>query len=570
MPAAIWLGGLVLPLVIYAARALGYLLDPSVPYDTEHTYLPLARQLIDNASALWSNPDSLKSAPGTYVYMALLGADLEQIKMWNLVMALSVVVMLFDIARRAAGPAAAAATAWLLALSPALIRLSVYPMVEPPSLFLLTLWLWTTAFAIDSRRPLVPIVVAALALAAATLTRATLMYWIPALVLLSLSALVVPSIRAMHIPWGRLAAIHLIALAGVGAYIAKNAIEFDKPAIATGSGAALYFGNLPLTHGQEPPFFGLQHDDGFITIDSTHLSIKGDERLTNAAKTIIRTSSFQDLATLYVQKAGSILFFSKSELHNYADRMWRIALIILAVAGTWMGRRRPMILLTGLLAIYMWAVHVPALYNPRYSIVALDIELTLLAGIGLGLACMHSHRWRILFALLLIATTGAVIGAAHQRHSSAVMANFDATPLPTILMAKPEKVQTTGFSDDPFRKLSTLKDEVVKIEWNDEFPEADGFTLLHLQIKELRGECTKAWMSYTNATGTKRDVFFRIQSLKNGQDFTRGLLHIFSPGPGKQLTLALQCSKGAQIQFGTMGLYVGSSGLHYLKLQSTQ
>lgn len=117
-------------------------------------------------------------------------------------------------------------------------------------------------------------------------------------------------------------------------------------------------------------------------------------------------------------------------------------------------------------------------------------------------------------------------------------------------------MQTTGFSDDPFRKLSTLKDEVVKIEWNDEFPEADGFTLLHLQITGFAG-MRKAWMSYTNATGTKRDVFFRIQSLKNGGTSPWPSAYL---QPDRQTTDALLQWQGAQIQFGTMGLYVGSSG----------
>lgn len=565
---SIWLWGLVLPLILYAARASQVLLDPYLPYDTEHTYLPLARMLLENPGALWSNPLSLKSAPGTYVYMALAGAHVSTIKMLNLVMALSVVVMLFDAARRTAGPIAAAAAAWLLAVSPSLMSLSVYPMVEPPSLFLLTLWLWATAWCMDSKRPFLPVVLAGLALTAATLTRATLMYWIPAIALLSLVALVVPALKAMPIPWKRIAAIHLLALLGVGAYMAKNGAEFNKPAIATGSGAALYFGNLPLTLGEEPPFVGLQHDDGFVTIDATHLSILGDQRLTDTARFIVQQMPLPELASFYLHKAGSILFFSKSDLSSYNDRVWRIGLIVLAAAGLWFGRKRPMVQLTGLLTLYMLAVHVPALYNPRYSIVALDIELTLLAGIGIGLIWQQARRWRVIFSIIVMMITGMLIGAAHQRYSSAIMANFDAQPLRALFLARPESVRTSGFSSDPFKSAATITDNVLKIEWNDEFPETDGFSLLHLNIKELRGECTKAWMTYTNAQGQHREQFMRINSLRNGQDFTRGLLHVFSPGPGKQLTLALQCSKGAQIHLGSMGLYVGAPGLYYRKLQS--
>ena len=567
VPAKFWLWGLILPLIVYAARALLVLLDPHVSYDTEYTYLPLARKLIANAGSVFSSVDALRTAPGTYVYMALAGADIPSIKMWNLVGALSVVVMLFDTARRTAGPVAGAIAAWLLALSPLLIELSVYPMVEPPSLFLLTLWIWATAWAIDSKRPIFPILLAGLALSAATLTRATTMYWIPAIALLCAMAYFVPRLKAMHVPWARIATIHLIALLCVGAYIARNAVEFGKPAIATGSGAALYFGNLQLSHGQEPPFVGLQHDEWSVLHGApSHLSIEGDQRLNEAVRTIVGSTSLQDLASFYVRKAGTILFFSKSHLKNYSDRLWRILLIGLAVAGLWMGRSKPMVKFTGLLLLYMVAVHIPVLYNPRYSIVALDIELTLLAGIGVGLAWQHMQRWRVIAVLAFTVLAAAIAGAAHQRYSSAYMADFNATPLPLKLMANPNDLHTKGFSGDPFEQLVGFTDEVGKIEWDTQFPEADGFTLLHLKINELHGECTKAWMGYTNAAGVQRHMYMHIQSLKNGQDFTRGLLHIFSPGTGAKLTLAFQCSPGTQVRFGSMGLYTGSSGLHYRAL----
>lgn len=567
IPHSIWLWGLVLPLIIYAARATQVLLDPFLPFDTEHTYLPLARLLIESPGAIWSNPLSLKSAPGTYVYMAMAGANLSTIKMWNLVMALTMVVLMFDTARRSAGLVAAAATAWLLALSPTLIRLSVYPMVEPPSMFLLTLWLWATVWCMESKRAVLPIVLAGLALAAATLTRATLMYWIPAIALLSLFSLAVPRLKAMPIPWKRIAAIHLLALLCVGAYMAKNAIKFDKPAIATGSGAALYFGNLPLTHGQEPPFIGLQHDDGFVTQGISHLSIEGDQRLVDTARFIIHNTSWPDLASLYLQKLGAILFFSKSDMSNYSDRIWRIALLVLAATALWFGRKKPMVQFLGLLTLYMVAVHIPALYNPRYSIVALDIELTLLAGIGIALVSQNARRSRVAIWTLVVMMTGALFGVIHQRYSSAFMANFEATPLHPLIVAKPEKLHTSGFTGDPFTDTASITNGIGTIEWNDDFPEVDAYSLLHLEISSLHGECTKAWMSYTNAQGQHRRQFLRINSLRNGQDFTRGLMHIASPGPGKQLKLALQCSKDAQIQFGSIGLYIGIPGAYYRDLQ---
>lgn len=110
--------GLVLPLLVYAVRALPVLLDPYLPFDTEYTYLPLARRLLENPWLLWKSPDVLQTAPGVFVYMAFAGADLVTLKCWNLALALTTLILLFDAGRRIAGPAAAAAAAWFCAVSP--------------------------------------------------------------------------------------------------------------------------------------------------------------------------------------------------------------------------------------------------------------------------------------------------------------------------------------------------------------------------------------------------------------------------------------------------------------------
>ena len=96
--------GLVLPLLVYAVRALPVLLDPYLPFDTEYTYLPLARRLLENPWLLWKSPDVLQTAPGVFVYMAFAGADLVTLKCWNLALALTTLILLFDAGRRIAGP----------------------------------------------------------------------------------------------------------------------------------------------------------------------------------------------------------------------------------------------------------------------------------------------------------------------------------------------------------------------------------------------------------------------------------------------------------------------------------
>jgi hypothetical protein len=556
--------GLVIPLIIYAARSVPLLLDPNIPFDTTYTYFPLARQLLAEGASFWQDPITLKSAPGIYTYMALADVDLVSLKIIDLMMALSVVTMLSDIAWRIAGNVAAGATAWLIAVSPLILPLSISPMAEPPAFFLLALWLWATTCCLQIgtgqwlRYALV--VFAGIALAAATLTRATTMYWIPAFVLLSVIALLIKGPIKALLPWKRLLAIHLIALLGVGVYMVKNQVDFGKPLIATGAGAALYFGNNVLTYGQEPPFFGLQHDEILITRGVSHLSMDGDHRLSTAAVERITAASFPALAATYINDAGSLLFFSKSHLRNYSDRIWRICLVTLAVIGVWFGRRHPIVIFTGGLALYMWAVHLPALYNPRYSILALDVEFSLLAGIGVAGIWQQTRRKSAILGTLLVMSLGIVVGSAHQRYSSAMQVNFTAMPPPAIQMATPTEVLASGFSTDPFTTLATTTSQLVSLKWTRDFPEVNGLMLVHLGIEKLTAECTKAWVSYTNAAGMNRIDFVRIASLSQGQHFSRGLAHVASPGPGNRLEITLACTQGAQIQLSSLGLYDASFG----------
>lgn len=222
--------GLVVPLIIYAARSVPLLLNPDIRIDTIYTYFPLARQLLADGASFWQDPSSLKSAPGIYTYMALANVDVVTLKIIDLVMALSVVTMLSDIAWRIAGNVAAGATAWLIAVSPLILPLSISPMAEPPAFFLLALWLWATSCCLQMgtgpRRRYGLVVLAGIALTAATLTRATTMYWIPALVLLSVIALLIKGPIKALLPWKRLLIIHLVALLGVGAYMVKKPGQF--------------------------------------------------------------------------------------------------------------------------------------------------------------------------------------------------------------------------------------------------------------------------------------------------------------------------------------------------------
>jgi 4-amino-4-deoxy-L-arabinose transferase and related glycosyltransferases of PMT family len=567
-PTVFW--GLLLPLIVFAARSVRTLTNNDIPFDTKYNYLPFARQILENAHAFWHSETSLRAAPGISVYMALAGADITVIKMLNLALALGTVVLAFRISQRVAGNIAAGTTAWLMALSPLFVNLSILPQVEGLTFFLTTLWLWSTAWCLDRKTAgtglAVAVAIAGFALTALTLTRATLMYWIPAISLFSIAAYLLPSIAGRHIPWLRIALIHCIALACIGAYVARNANEFGKPVIAAGAGAALYFGNLSPTHGQEPPYFGLIHDQGFITKDTDQLTLKGDERLKSVVNTILTDRPFLDTAKLYFEKAGSILFFSKSHLRTYFERIWRILLIVMGLAGAWFGRKQPIVLLVSAVVVYMLAVHIPVLYNQRYSVGALDVELMLLAGIGFGLILQQRRRWYALTTTLILLAASAAMGAWHQRYSQPTMFDTESVPLSLLIESSPDKVKFTGLGADPFVSLAPLTDDIFKMTWTDNFPVIDGYTLFNLKILKLKGECTKAWLSLTDRLNSKRWSETHIKSLRDGQDFNWGMASISSPSAGEKIELSLQCSRGSQIRLQSARLLEGTPGKYFLKI----
>jgi hypothetical protein len=95
-----------------------------------------------------------------------------------------------------------------------------------------------------------------------------------------------------------------------------------------------------------------------------------------------RRHGFAQLASIYAQKLAAFLFVTNAEGNALELRLWRIASLVLASSAScglrdrWLRR-----LLVGIVA-YQVAVHIPVLYNHRYSVGALDLWLTLLAGVA--------------------------------------------------------------------------------------------------------------------------------------------------------------------------------------------
>lgn len=557
------MAGLILPLIINAARATAVLIDPAIPFDTEHTYLPMARQLLEAPLSFWNDPKVLSAAPGASIYMALAGADIATIKSWNMVLALASITLLFDAARRIAGRIAAASAAWLYALSPTLITINVWPMVEPPFLFLVAFWFWACTLILEPNNLKKPahtsIFFAGMALALATLTRATYMYWIPAIVLACGGAYALFPLQ--RVTWRRLIGVHLIALVFVGGYIIWNASKFHTPTIATGAGAALYFGSNPMLRGQEPPFFGLIHDNVTVTDELGHLSIAGDARLREATRIIYTTLPASTLATMYLYKATTLLFFSKSHLLGYIDRLWRVTLLTMAMCGVWLGRRYPAIWVCAGAALYQWAVHIPALYNPRYSISALDTPLTILAAVGIALLWRARLHSQLVSAALVFSAAAAATGAWHQRYSTPSLPLLDLVPHQRLLQAEFSDLSVENMSGNPFEGAgASTPTGRFSLVWARSFPDLDGTTLLELGIEKMSGTCKRVQLIGINQRGEERTAHIRLREWRGIPNFAWGLAYTASHGPLSQLRLDFECTAGSSMSLSHMRLYEASLG----------
>ncbi|WCM94045.1 hypothetical protein M5C99_04745 [Acidovorax sp. NCPPB 2350] len=572
IPWMIW--GLVVPLIVYAAGMVDVLTLAQIPFDSEHTYLPLAQRLLEDAPGVWRDPDFYKVAPGAVVYMALADADPVTIKTMNLAISLAALVLSFDAARRIGGVVAASAAAWLYALPSMLSDTGATLLGESPFIFLVALWLWGTAVAAGphtspraARWRNGAVLLAGLALAAATLTRATYMYWIPfAAVAFSAASLRLqgPSRAAA----ARIAAVHLIAAVLVGAYMVRQNEAFGRPIVATGSGAALYFGSNPVLFGYEPPFFGLGHDASLVTGDQGHLSLEGDQRLVAVTKAMLADLPTGALLKMYVRKLGAILFFSRAHLDRQVmnDRAWRVVLVLLSVLGLWGARRHPLLWMVGGAAAYQCAVHVPVLYNPRYSISALDVLFVLLAAQGAAWLWSRPRRGMAVSCAGLAIAGGIALGNYHQHHSRPLLPDFRYIPPLLLQAAQPSELSVSGWDGDPFAAQASMPTGTATVEWAVGGFQDSLFTMVHLGMPRFEGRCETLRLTHLRSDGAQRSTLVSLEGLRQGQDINWGLIHLMLPGTGSsRLRLEFECDAGTRMQFDGMGFYQASPGRHYLQ-----
>lgn len=536
--------------------------------DAAIVYLPLATKLLENPLTILSEPAAVTVAPGSYFYMALAGAEPARIFIFNIVLAVCSALLIFDLCRRLGGIYAGLAGALLYCTSPLLPHVLIPTLNEPPYLFFTTLWLWSTVLIGDKQDKLWPVLVAGFALLLSILTRAIYFYWLFPAVVTCLLVYVYSKNLDLKKLGVRILAAHLIAAAGAGAYTFYNWQVHDTPMIATGSGGALYFGSNPVTLGYEPPYFNMLHDEWMVTDRvNSHLTPHNDRRLSFVAKQMLKDMPAQDLAELYTNKLGAILFFSQAnmQLNIFNERAFRIFLLALAVAGVFYYRKNLIVVMLFCVFLYVTAVHVPAMYNQRYSIGALDLPLTLLAALGVAQLIRQYSNKKLIAGMFLIIVTGITLGTLHQRYSAPLMPRLDKGISRLALQAPLENLDYQGFSNNPLTAVATTLVKTPSITWKNISNHTRGGTpIISIDVLEIDKGCKKVEFTYSDK---EQNIWYSSMQLKRPKaplTLNFGTLHLNNIDKyNSQLDIKFKCPNNSALKIGAIALYLSQTGLYY-------
>lgn len=574
--------GLLLPL---ALQQWLYRTSPfagQIPFDTENTYLPFARRFLEDFPQLFADPQHLIVGPGSFIYMALFGAVNENVVQGNLLFAGVGLILAFDALRRVCGWVAAAGVGWLVALSPLLPEVMIVALSEPPQLLCLGIWLWCCALICESQQRRWPMLLGGVALLLSILTRATYLYWIAAV-----TGACLLMVWKCQPPLRRIAcqmlAVHLIAGAGSVAYITYNKVVFNFPMVATGSGAALYFGVNPAVNGYEPPYFGLLHDHFHALVDvGDHLSITGDRLLGQMAKAELMDMPPEVLTAMLFQKIGATLFFSQAELTRdegesllFSEgglrdaRTWRVFLVVLCVVALWHYRRAPYLWMLGGILAYQVAIMSLVMYNKRYAIGAVDFPLTFLAGMGIQAIWEARSRVRVAAVCGAVMLLGIVLGHWHQYYSRPLMPDLSLVANRIIASAQPGDLQWSGMDGNPFATAgarTTAQDAMIV--WNRlVFPKLGGIPIVQFHAQSFPAACRSISLDFVRLDGQIKSISMNLNHMKSPQTISIGTLGLdgLEPDSGT-LRIRMACPVGSRLELSDLTIHVINRGLYYRDL----
>jgi hypothetical protein len=364
------------------------------PYDFDaiHTYLPMAKQLLADGPKFFLTERGISVPPFSVVFPALFGAEIGIQRQVNMGLSVLIIGLMFRTGYLLHSITAGVLMAAAYGLSPHFWPYMSTASVEAIYMFLLVATFWS--FAEGWRGARWGYVVGGVFLGLATLTRATVLYFLPVVIV---GAWWLSRRDESRKPfWLGLRNAHAIALAMVAPLIAKNMLLWGVSAVSTGAGIALLNGHHPLTYGFESNYFNFNSDHGLAASDGmTHLDVRANASFAAMANFIIADLPAAFLLKMYALKTSAILFATNREwLMPVTElRGWRVALLGAATLSLFAVRRIPILGYVWLFFAFQVAIHLPALYAHRYTVSAVDLPLAVLAGTGAAFALFNMRWW---------------------------------------------------------------------------------------------------------------------------------------------------------------------------------
>ncbi|HUP90473.1 MAG TPA: hypothetical protein VM100_14035 [Longimicrobiales bacterium] len=391
-----------------------------------HAYIPFAQRLRNDGWDFLRSPDAVHLPVFSYVWPAMFGANLEIQKLVSSVLSAIVLAMLFRSGQLIHSSLAGLLCAAAYAFSPLVWPLAATAGVEPLFLFLTAGWVWALAEGAAGRRW--GFAIAAVAIALGALTRASVLYVLPILVI---TAFLLSRYGSRdQALWRSIARTHAIAIAAVLPLVAVNAYRFGLFAVSTGAGATLFSGLHPLVYGFEQHYFDIIIDLGDVLPPGmSHLDVAGDRLLASVGKFMLLSMSPQFVAQMLMHKLFAFLFVSNREWVEPTIylRSYRILLFVIAIMAFRFIRTNPVLLCVATVMTVHTLLHMPALFSFRYSVLCLEVGLALVAGVGLAWMVHTNQRTRLLSGGIVAVAAGA-IGAWHAAYSQIPSINVYGSP----------------------------------------------------------------------------------------------------------------------------------------------
>lgn len=555
---------LALGLVWHVRAMLDWSMRSPFDFDAKKYYIPYAKRLLEGDWSFLAGQEGLHIPPFSFVFPALFGADLAVQKQVGIGLSALVVLMLFRIGLLLHSRYAGLAAAMLYALSPVPLPFMSTGSVEPLFVFLLMAWAWGMAEGVSADRRW-GFVLAGIAVGLASLTRATLVYYLP---LVLVMALVMrwrqPGARSA---WNGLVLTHGIGIALIAPFLLRNLFSFGLPAISTGAGVAFYNGHHALTWGFDPGYFGVAFDFGILGREgATHLDLDTDRTLLGAGQRVLASYDFPFVAKLYAIKLLSFLFVGNNEwVAPVAElRSWRVALVCLSAITFFRLRKQPVLMVIAGSVLFQVAAHIPVLYSHRYSVVALDAPLALLAAIG---AVTVLQTWSLRGQVIVTASVlvAVAFGVVVANTAQVLQVNIDGTAHVTVVDRDRANLRLSAGPGatviGPGRVRSTAGVAEIDFDLTNEPIESGRTYVLALDASldvpmNRPASCAVVYLYRTgdDAFTRNRGTLTRWNTDGRSRRIYNGVsehIHIREPG---WLRLQFHCGAGATVDIGRMAL----------------